>query len=80
MRIAAQSLTKVYRGNVHALRALDLIIPTGMFGLLGPNGAGKTTLMRILAGVLRPTSGMLHIGEHDATAERGRASVKRVLG
>jgi ABC-2 type transport system ATP-binding protein len=42
---------------VTALDDLVLDIPTGMFGLLGSNGAGKTTLMRILAGLLRPTSG-----------------------
>ena len=80
MRIAAHNLTKVYRGNIHALRSLDLTIPTGLFGLLGPNGAGKTTLMRILAGVLRPTGGTLSIGDYDGTTEQGRASVKRVLG
>jgi ABC-type multidrug transport system ATPase subunit len=39
------------------LQGVSLDIPSGMFGLLGPNGAGKTTLMRILAGVLEPTSG-----------------------
>lgn len=80
MQIAAQSLTKIYRGNIHALRGLDLTIPTGMFGLLGPNGAGKTTLMRILAGVLRPTNGTLRVGDYDAATEHGRRSIKRVLG
>jgi ABC-2 type transport system ATP-binding protein len=42
---------------VTALAGVDLDVPTGMFGLLGPNGAGKTTLMRILAGLLEPSSG-----------------------
>lgn len=45
-------------GSVEALRGLDLQINQGeIFGLVGPDGAGKTTTMRILAGVLRPSSG-----------------------
>jgi ABC-type multidrug transport system ATPase subunit len=78
--IAIQRLTKVYGGKVHALNGVELSISTGMFGLLGPNGAGKTTLMRILAGILRPSSGSVRIGAYDGTTERGRAAVKRVLG
>jgi ABC-type multidrug transport system ATPase subunit len=50
-------LVKTYPGPVPALKGIDLAIPGGMFGLLGPNGSGKTTLMRILAGLLEPTSG-----------------------
>lgn len=80
MEIAIAGLTKVYRGNVRALRGINLNIPSGMFGLLGPNGAGKTTLMRILAGILRPSSGAIQIGDWDATTESGRTAVKRVLG
>jgi ABC-type multidrug transport system ATPase subunit len=80
MHITISQLTKVYKGHVRALDGVDLAIPSGMFGLLGPNGAGKTTLMRILAGILRPTSGAIHVGEYDATTERGRTAIKRVLG
>jgi ABC-2 type transport system ATP-binding protein len=80
MQIEIHKLNKIYHGGVHALNDLDLFIPSGMYGLLGPNGAGKTTLMRILAGILRPTSGELHIGAFDGNTERGRTAVKRVLG
>lgn len=80
MQITLEQVTKTYRGGVQALRAVDLTIPPGLFGLLGPNGAGKTTLMRILAGILRPTSGQAHVGTHDITTERGRQAVKRTLG
>jgi ABC-type multidrug transport system ATPase subunit len=52
-----RELVKVYPGPVAALQGVDLDVPRGMFGLLGPNGAGKTTLMRIVAGLLEPTSG-----------------------
>ncbi len=80
MQIEIHHLNKVYRGGVHALNDLDLTIPSGMFGLLGPNGAGKTTLMRILAGILRPTSGSLRVGPFDGNSEQGRTAIKRVLG
>ena len=80
MQIDIKHLNKVYRGGVHALTDVDLVIPNGMYGLLGPNGAGKTTLMRILAGILRPTSGNIQVGEYDGNTERGRTAVKRILG
>ena len=75
-----QTLNKVYHGGVYALNNVDLTIPPGMFGLLGPNGAGKTTLIRILAGIVRPTSGTIRIGAYDGDTERGRTAVKRMLG
>src|SRR5260221_7556283 len=80
MRIEISRLNKIYHGGIHALNDADLTIPGGMFGLLGPNGEGKTTLMRILAGILRPTSGDLYIGEYDGNTEKGRMAIKRVLG
>jgi len=80
MKIEINNLNKIYGGGVYALHVVDLTIPSGMFGLLGPNGAGKTTLMRILAGILRPTSGTLHVGSYDGNTERGRTEIKRILG
>ena len=80
MNIAINHLDKIYRGGVHALNDVTLTITSGMFGLLGPNGAGKTTLMRILAGILHPTNGMLQIGDYNGNTEQGRKAIKRVLG
>ncbi|MFI6798906.1 ABC transporter ATP-binding protein [Streptosporangium canum] len=80
MRIEISRLTKTYRGGVRALDGLDLDVPTGMYGLLGSNGAGKTTLMRILAGLLRPTSGTVRVGGHDIATADGRLAVQRTLG
>ena len=59
--IKASSLTKDF-GSVHAVRDLDLEIPVGTrFGFLGPNGAGKTTTVRMLSGLLKPTSGQASV-------------------
>jgi ABC-type multidrug transport system ATPase subunit len=76
--LSVRSLVKVYPGNVCALQGIDLDVPGGMFGLLGPNGAGKTTLMRIVAGLLEPTSGRVTLGGMDIVAEP--AAVRAVLG
>ena len=67
-----RELVKVYPGPVAALQGIDLEIPRGMFGLLGPNGSGKTTLMRILAGLLEPTSGQVVFDGEDVTAHPER--------
>ena len=70
-----KSLVKVYPGPVTALQGVDLDLEIGMFGLLGPNGAGKSTFMRILAGLLEPTSGAVLLDGEDILArpERVRA-------
>lgn len=57
--LAIRELVKIYPGPVAALQGIDLEVPNGMFGLLGPNGAGKSTFMKILAGLLEPTSGQV---------------------
>ncbi|MDD5575094.1 MAG: ABC transporter ATP-binding protein, partial [Candidatus Omnitrophica bacterium] len=55
--IKTQGLTRAF-GNLVAVDHLDLDIPEGeIFGLVGPDGAGKTTTMRLLTGIMEPTSG-----------------------
>ncbi len=83
MDIQIAGLSKTYGSGgkaVRALRGVDLTIGEGMFGLLGPNGAGKTTLMRILAGLVNPTSGRVTVAGHDLSTERGKVAVKAILG
>ena len=71
--IETRNLTKVYRDfwgrqKVRALKALDLEIRRGeIFGLLGPNGSGKTTTIKLLLGLLFPTSGQALVFGRDAT-------------
>lgn len=79
--IKLSNVTKTYKGNVQALKGVDLEIPaTGMFGLLGVNGAGKTTLMRIIAGLLEPTDGRVEVFGHDMDSAKGKHAAKSVLG
>jgi len=63
--LSIRDLVKVYPGPVTALQGVSLDLPNGMFGLLGPNGAGKTTLMRVLSGLLEPTSGQVLLDGQD---------------
>jgi ABC-type multidrug transport system ATPase subunit len=79
MDVSVSNLTRRF-GKVDALRGIDLTIPQGMYALLGPNGAGKTTLMRILAGIIRPSSGEIQIGPYDCMTDEGRTGMKRILG
>ncbi len=59
--IKIKDLSKIYTGNIKAISNLTLTVEKGVFGLLGPNGSGKTTLIKILTGVIRPTSGLVDI-------------------
>lgn len=65
--IVLSQLTRVFEAaTVPALNAITAVIPSGRItGLVGPDGAGKTTLMRIMAGLLVPTSGTLTVGGLD---------------
>ena len=67
--IAVQNLVKTY-GKFKAVDDLSLNVEPGeIHGFLGPNGAGKTTTMRMIAGLLKPTSGRILVNNHDMEHE-----------
>jgi len=76
--IQASGLTKRF-GKLTAVRELTLEVGAGqVFGFLGPNGAGKTTTIRMLTGLVRPTSGSALVAGYDVTLEP--REVKRRVG
>jgi ABC-type Mn2+/Zn2+ transport system ATPase subunit len=76
--IAVQELVKEY-GRFRAVDGVTLDVKPGeIHGFLGPNGAGKTTTMRMIAGLLKPTSGRILVNNHDL--DRAPEEAKRALG
>jgi ABC-2 type transport system ATP-binding protein len=76
--IETAGLTRDF-GDLRAVDGLDLVVRKGeMFALVGPDGAGKTTTIRMLCGILRPTSGKISILGRDLAREA--AAVKSDIG
>ena len=76
--IFVEGLSKSY-GDVVALDDVSLRCESGqVFGLLGPNGAGKSTLLKIVVGLLKPTSGIVRLGEHDIA--QSPEAAKQIVG
>ncbi len=76
MAIVARGLTKKYK-KLTAVNNLDLDIPKGtIYGFLGPNGAGKTTTIRMLLGLVRPSSGSASLLGYDITRQRSYVAGK----
>lgn len=72
MELSIDRLTKQYQNKI-AVDRISLRLNTGIYGLLGANGAGKTTLMRIVCGILKPTSGTITFDGIDVSEERYRS-------
>lgn len=76
--IRVNNFTKTYNDFV-AVRNLTFRVESGqILGLVGPNGAGKTTIMRVLSGIIPPTSGTLSVAGHDIVSNPVKA--KQALG
>ena len=75
--IEARLLTKVFRdrkkGDIRGADEVSFKVDPGtIYGLLGANGAGKTTTLRMLATLLKPTSGTAVVAGHDVAREPGK--------
>ena len=69
LAVEAIDLVKDF-GDTRAVNGVNLAVPTGsIYGLLGPNGAGKTTTLRMLIGIIDPSSGTRRVLGHDRPLE-----------
>jgi len=78
MKLSITNLSKTYANGVHALKNINLVINSGMFGLLGPNGAGKSSLMRTIATLQEPDSGSIQLGDINVLTQKDQ--LRRTLG
>jgi len=67
--IETRQLTKRYGASVTALNGLDLVLEPGVIGLVGANGAGKSTFLKILLGLIEPTSGSASVLDLDVARD-----------
>lgn len=72
MELIIDRLSKQYKNKI-AVDRISIKLQEGVHGLLGANGAGKTTLMRMICGILKPTSGTISFDNMDVTEENYRA-------
>ena len=82
--IELTDLTKTFgsgRRTTYAVRGIDLVVPEGqVFGFLGANGAGKSTTIRMIADLIRPSSGQIRIFGESLIPGRGAVAVLRRVG
>src|SRR3972149_12300679 len=73
--IRVSQLVKAYRSDQpNAVDGISFVIEPGtVFGLLGPNGAGKTTTIKMILGLVLPTSGTIQLAGFDVAKERNKA-------
>ena len=72
MELTVDRVSKQYKNKI-AVDRISLQLTEGVHGLLGANGAGKTTLMRMICGILKPTSGTIALDGLDVSTEEYRA-------
>ncbi len=72
MELIIDRVSKQYKNHI-AVDRISLRLQKGVYGLLGENGAGKTTLMRMICGILKPTSGSISFDGMDVSEENYRS-------
>ncbi len=78
--VETHSLTKRYGSGVLAVDSVDMTVRRGeVYGFLGPNGAGKTTTLRMLVGLIRPTSGTATVAGHAPGSPAGLARIGSLI-
>src|SRR6059058_4619760 len=78
--VETHGLTKRYGSGVLAVNSIDMSVRRGeVYGFLGPNGAGKTTTLRMLVGLIRPTSGTATVAGHRPGEPAGLARIGSLI-
>src|ERR1700745_71522 len=78
--VETHSLTKRYGSGVLAVDSVDMSVRRGeVYGFLGPNGAGKTTTLRMLVGLIRPTSGTATVARDAPREPAGLARIGSLI-
>src|SRR5712664_1197436 len=78
--VETHSLTKRYGSGVLAVDSIDMSVRRGeVYGFLGPNGAGKTTTLRMLVGLIRPTSDTATVAGHAPGAPAGLGRIGSLI-
>src|SRR5438105_15343654 len=78
--VETHGLTKRYGSGVLAVNSIDMSVRRGeVYGFLGPNGAGKTTTLRMLVGLIRPTSGTATAAGHTPGNPAGLAKIGTLI-
>ncbi|MFW9788446.1 MAG: ABC transporter ATP-binding protein [Candidatus Thorarchaeota archaeon] len=77
--VEVSNLTHIYKGSHKALQELSFSVEKGeIIGLLGPNGAGKSTTVKLITGILKPTSGSVRVSGLEVTANLD--SIRKLIG
>jgi ABC-2 type transport system ATP-binding protein len=77
--VEVSNLTHVYKGGHKALEGLSFSVEKGeLIGFLGPNGAGKSTAVKLITGILKPTSGSVKVSGHEVSESLSK--IRKLIG